>query len=188
MQSTRLLRGDALVELLALDLSNLELERAGLPRAISTGKGTRTPGATTVDLLEVGELGERLGVSQGHVDDAVVSEGGHGREAGRLLAAALGAGGDEEAGKLAPEAAAGPLLASLVPESFPLGRKVAVTGGDANEEGVVLLEDGRVVEDGDVCGLGGGVHLGEDFLGECLGNSVEELSMKRIDRGVSDGD
>lgn len=68
-----------LVEGLALDLSNLEFEGSGLARAVGTlgtvlashwfssfylrndktySEGTSTPGATTVDLVEVGELGE----------------------------------------------------------------------------------------------------------------------------------
>ena len=54
---------------------------------------------------------------------------------------------------------------------LPLSGEVAVTGGDAHEEGVVFHEDGGVAEDGDVGVLGRGVHLGEDLLGERLLNS-----------------
>jgi hypothetical protein len=54
---------------------------------------------------------------------------------------------------------------------LPLGGEVSVTGGDAEEEGIVLGE-GLRGGDGDV-GLGGGVHLGEDLLRERLGDLVE---------------
>lgn len=73
-----------------------------------------------MDLLEVGDIGEGLGVTKRNVDDAVVSEGGHGRDGGRLLATAGGAGGDEEAGLLAPVAAGSPDATGLVPESLQL--------------------------------------------------------------------
>lgn len=52
------------------------------------------------------------------------------------------------------------------PTHLPLRGHGAVTGGDAEEEGVVL-DDGLEGDDG-VVGLGGGVHLGQDLLGECL--------------------
>jgi hypothetical protein len=62
------------------------------------------------------------------------------------------------------------LLATLVEKGLPLGREVSVTSGDAKEKAVVLLEGGRVGDGLDVGGLGGGVHLGEDLLGEGLFN------------------
>lgn len=80
----------------------------------------------------------------------MVSESGHGRNGSRLLATALGAGADEQAGVLAPEAAGLPLAAGLVPEGAPLGWEVAVAGWDAEEEGVVLLERLGVVEGRDL--------------------------------------
>lgn len=56
---------------------------------------------------------------------------------------------------------------------LPLGGEVAVTGGNAKQEAVVLGEDVGVLKDGDVGGLGGSVHLVEDLLGEGLGNLVD---------------
>ena len=56
---------------------------------------------------------------------------------------------------------------------LPLGGKVAVTGGDAEQEGIVLEEGGGVGQDGDVRGLGRGVHLGQDLIGEGLRDLVQ---------------
>lgn len=163
--------GQGVVELLALNARNLQLALAGLPAAITTGKGARTPRAAAVDRREVGQLTEHLGVAERHIDDAVVGEGAHGRNGSRLLATAETSSGDEETGRLAVETAGGPEPTGLVPEGPPLGREVAVSGGDAEEEAIVLLEDRRVLNDGDVGGLGRGVHLGEDLVGEGLGDS-----------------
>lgn len=124
-------------------------------------------------LGEVGELGEGVLVAKGHVDDAVVGECGQGRQGGGLLAAAQAARADEEAGHLAVVAARLPLAARLVPEGLPLRREVAVPRGDADEEAVVPGQHGRVVEHLDVGGLGGRVHLGQDLLGQRLGDLVE---------------
>ena len=52
-------------------------------------------------------------VAQRHVDEAVVGQGAHGGDGGALLAAAEGAGGDEETSVLAPETARGPLTAYI---------------------------------------------------------------------------
>lgn len=56
---------------------------------------------------------------------------------------------------------------------LPLGREVAVTGGDAEQEAVILEELLGVLEHGHVGGLGGGVHLVEDILGQGLGDLEE---------------
>lgn len=56
---------------------------------------------------------------------------------------------------------------------LPLGGEVSVSGGDAEEESIVGLEGGGILEEGDVSGLGGSVHLGEDVLGEGLGDLEE---------------
>jgi hypothetical protein len=105
-------------ECLALDGGNLKLESRGLARAITTSKGAGAPGASSMDLVEVGQLTEGLAITERHIDDAVVGQGGHGREGGRLLAATGGACRDEDAGQLSPEATSSPLLASLVPEGL----------------------------------------------------------------------
>jgi hypothetical protein len=71
-----------------------------------------------VNLGEVGDVGESLGVAEGNVDDAVVSQGGHGREGSGLLTTAGSSSGDEEAGLLAPVATGGPDSTGLVPEGL----------------------------------------------------------------------
>lgn len=48
----------------------------------------------------------------------------------------------------------------VVPERFPLRGKVAVASGDAHEESVVLLQDGRVGDLRDRGVFGRSVHLG----------------------------
>lgn len=103
----------------------------------------------------------------------MVSKSAHGGESSALLSTTLGAGADEQAGVLAPEAAGLPLTASAVPEGPPLRGEVAVAGGDSEQEGIVLLEDGGVADLGDGGVLGGSVHLGQDFLRESLGDAVE---------------
>lgn len=117
MESTRVLE-DGLGEGLALDGGDLELLGAGLARAVTAGEGTGTPGASTVDLGQVSELGERLGVAEGNVDDAVVGERGQSSDGSRLLTTTQGAGGDEDTTELAVEATSSPLSASAVPESL----------------------------------------------------------------------
>jgi hypothetical protein len=74
-----------------------------------------------------------------------------------------------------PEATSRPLLAGGVPKSLPLGREVSVTGRDAEEEGIVLLELGRVGEGLDVGVLGRGVHLGQDLLRKSLRSTVSHM-------------
>lgn len=165
--------GHGRVKGLALLSSDGELQSSGLAAAICAGESSRAPGRATVDLLEVGELRKYGLVAQGNVDEAVVGQSRHGGDGCGLLAAAEGTGADEETGVLAPEGALLPLLASLVPEGLELGREVAVAGGDAEEDGVVRLEIGGVVQDRNVGGLGRGVHLAEDVVGECLGNLEE---------------
>lgn len=125
-------------------------------------------------LAQVGQLAKGLGVAQRHVADAMVGQRRHRRD-GRGLLATTGAGGaDEEAGELAVEGAGLPLAAGAVPEGLPLRGEVAVARGNAEEEAVVLGERGGVREDLDVRGLGGRVHLGEDLVGERLGD-LEEI-------------
>jgi hypothetical protein len=117
MQSTEVLE-DSLGEGLALDGSELKLGLGRLAGAVSTREGTSTPGATTVDLLKVGHLGESVGVTEGHVDDTVVSKSRHSSNGSGLLTTTEGAGGDEETSHLAVVATAGPLSTSAVPESL----------------------------------------------------------------------
>jgi hypothetical protein len=66
--ATRLERlGNGLVERLALDVGKLELECGRRARAVGAGEGARTPGRTTANLGEVGELSEGVLVAERHV-------------------------------------------------------------------------------------------------------------------------
>lgn len=131
-------------------------------------EGTGTPGATTVNLVEVGQEGECGLVAERNVDETVVGEGAHGGDGSGLLATTGGTGGDEETGVLAPVAAGSPDGAGLVPEGLPLSGEVAVAGGDTEEDGIVLQEVGGLSNG--VAGLGRGVHLAQHLLGESLGD------------------
>jgi len=181
MQSRELVAGDSLVELLTLDAGDLELGRGWLAGTVTTlrdelacdkrvccdveptySKGTGTPWGATVDLLEAGELAEAVLVTERDVAHSVVSEGGHGGNAGRLLSTTLGGGRDEETGELASVGTSGPLLTGAVPEGLPLGWEVTVSGWDTEEESVVLLED-LGVDDWDRLGLWWSVHLSENL-------------------------
>ncbi|KAI7165207.1 Minor allergen Cla h [Hortaea werneckii] len=170
---------DSLVELLAVGDGEVELLLGWLAGAVG---GLKEGGisylaletATTTDLTHVSEDAEGGLVAQRHVDDAVVGEGGHGSNDGALLATTLGGGGDEHTG--VPWTTLGtvlPLATSLVPESLPLSREVTVTGRDTEEEGIVLLESGWVLEGRDAAVLWRGVHLGQDLLWERLRDLVE---------------
>lgn len=173
MQSLAAL-GDGLVEALALDLGDLELEGGRLARAIGTGEGTSTPGATTVNLVEVGEEGEGILVTQRDVDEAVVGEGAHGGNRSGLLATTGTSSGDEDTSVLAPEATSGPDGAGSIPEGLPLCREVTVAGGNTEEDGIVLQE---IIGLNDGVGrLGGSVHLGQNLVGESLGD-LEDVGL-----------
>ena len=70
---------------------------------------------------------------------------GHGGDGSALLATSQGACGDEKASVLASVRTLRPLLAGLVPERLPLCREVSVPGWDTEEQGVILLQLGRIV-------------------------------------------
>jgi hypothetical protein len=184
--------GDGLVEGLALRSRDAELQLSGLARTVTGGEGSCAPGGSTVDLIEVGKHGcvycisllfllSRLRkyssltkgglVSEWYVDEAVMCEGAHAGNGSALLSTTEGSGADEHAGVFAPERTLCPLLASLIPECLELGWEVSVTGGDTEKNAVEGFEIGGVVEDGHI-GLGRGVHLRKDIVGECLGDSV----------------
>ena len=63
---------------------------------------------------------------------------------------------------------------------LPLSREVTVASGDTEEDGIEL---GEVigVKDG-IVGLGGRIHLGQDFLRECLGNPDNQSSIRQRGR------
>lgn len=156
-----------LVEALALGLSELELLGGGLTRAVAAGEGTRTPGSAAADLIETCEQGEGGGVAERNVDHALVHPAAQGGDGGRLLPTAGGGRADEQPEVLAVQGARLPQLTEMVDECLPLGRVVAVAGGDAEEEGVVGLEDVRG-DEGDALVLRRRVHLAEHFLWEGL--------------------
>lgn len=108
---------------------------------------------------------EGVGIAQGDEDHALMDPGGESSDGGRLLPAAGGARADEETKVFALQGPGHPQLAQTVDEGLPLGRVVAVPGGDAEEEGVVGLEDVGS-DDWDVLVGARGVHLGQHFLGQ----------------------
>jgi hypothetical protein len=71
---------------------------------------------TTVDLCQVGQLGEGVFVAEGNVDETVVHECGQRVGDGDFLSTALGTGGDEDTAHLALESAFAPEGAGGVPE------------------------------------------------------------------------
>ena len=125
-----------------------------------------------MDLGEVGELLEGLCVPEWYVDDAVVGQGTHGSQGGALLSSTKASSRDKQASVLAVERTLLPELAGRVPKGLPLSREVAVTGGNAEQEGVIGLEDvGR--DEGDRLVLAWGVHLAEDLLRQSLLHLIE---------------
>lgn len=56
---------------------------------------------------------------------------------------------------------------------LPLSGEVPISGGNAKQEAVILDEGLGIFEEGDIAILGGGVHLGEDLVGQSLGELVD---------------
>lgn len=146
MQSCHVLLGEDGPEGLALLVGERELLLRRLSAAVGTSEGTGTPRRTTTDLGEVSKSTEDSLVAEGNEDHAVVNEGRHGADDGGLLTTAGGASGNEGTSVLAPEGTVLPLATSLVPEGLELSGPVAVSGGDTEEETVVLLESRGVCE------------------------------------------
>jgi len=190
-------------EVLALNFGNVELELRGLARAITTGKGSSTVGGGSNDLIERAEFLEGLGVTEGHEDDSVMGEEGEGSEGSGLNATMLGGSAGEDTSELGVEGTTLPELACGVQEGLPLGGPHTITGGDAEEEAVILGELGG--SDVGVVSLGGSVHLAQDLLGQGLrdlvnihshsinlldsfSNSLSQLSLVAPGRVVDDGE
>ena len=119
-------------------------------------------------LLDVAQLGKSVLVAERNEGDAMVSQSAHGVHGGRFLTTAQAAGREEDTGLLAPVATPGPDAARLVPEGLPLGREVAVPGGDAKQDGVIF-EECLGCSDG-VVALGRGLQLLQNLVRECLGD------------------
>lgn len=66
------------------------------------------------------------------------------------------------------------MCTGVVPERFPLDGKVSVTGGYAEEEGIVFFEFGGG-DEGDGGVLARCVHLGKDVFGEGFFDSGSEV-------------
>jgi hypothetical protein len=146
-----------------------------------------------MDLTEVRQLAESLGIAKGNIYDAVV---GQSRERGyrsRLLSTAVTGSGDEDPSVLAVKPARLPQPAGCIPEGLtdetcyfnrrlhpfsdrnthlPLSREVTVTSGDTEEEGIELAKV-LGMKDG-IVGLRGRIHLGQDFLREGLLNPNDQ--------------
>jgi hypothetical protein len=113
MQSCEVLLGEGGPEGLALLEGERELLLGRLSAAIGTSEGTGTPGRATANLGEVGKSAEDGLVAEGNEDHAVVDEGRHGTDDGRLLTTTGGGSGNEGTGVLAPEGTSLP-LATLI--------------------------------------------------------------------------
>ena len=96
-----------------------------------------------------------------------MDKGGHGGNSCGLLPTTRGCSADEHPEVFPVESTRLPELAESIDEGLPLCRKVAVTGGNAKEEGVILGQDFGGGER-DVLFLTRSVHLREDFLWEGL--------------------
>lgn len=151
-----------------------------------------------MDLVEVGELGEGVLVSEGNEDDAVVDESREGGDNGALLSSSKSSGGDEDTSVLAGEASTCPQATGGVPESLkrggrrervrwqildgetylPLTWEVTVTSGNADQESIVRGKN--LWGDDGVVGFGGGVELLEDLIGERLRDPARRERSDRV--------
>lgn len=117
-----------------------------------------------MNLFEVGQELEGGLVSEWDIDDAMVRQRAHASQGSRLLATAQAGGGDENTSVFSPVAAGAPDAAGLVPERLPLGGEVAVSGGDAKEESVVLEKLIGVAQHLDAAVLWRSVHFAENLI------------------------
>jgi hypothetical protein len=136
-----------------------------------------------MDFIQVHEARESVFVSQWDKVDAMVNECRETIDYSRLLSTTGRPGGDERAREFAVEGTGTPELTGRVPEGFPLRGEVAITGGYAKEEGVIIGELGHLKNG--VGGLGRCVHLVEDFLWEGLANSGGMLVVQRLPGSVN---
>ena len=102
---------------------------------------------------------ERSLVTQWHKNNTVMGQSRHCCQSCAFLTTTLSSSADEHAGHFAPVTSTLPDAAGLVPEGLPLSWEVAVSGWDAEKEGIVLQERLRILEDGDFVVLWGSVHL-----------------------------
>ena len=148
-------------------------------------EGTSTPGRSTANLGDIGQDGESVLVSEGNEDETEVSKGAHGGDSSRLLTSSHGSSGDEQSSVLAGECTLLPQSTGGVDERLELAGEVSVTGGDAEDDTVIVREVAGL-SDG-VAPLGRSLHLGEDLGGESLGNPEGSLSVIDLHNNVEVG-
>lgn len=110
-----------------------------------------------MDLSEVGQLRERVFVSERDIDHPVVDKGGEGAGNGDFLSTTLGARGDKDTAHLSSKSRLAPEWTRCVPESLmnpmrhvarhgvrrtylPLHREVTIASGNTEKEGVKVDE------------------------------------------------
>lgn len=137
---------------------------------IAYAESTGTPSTSPMDLVHVSKK-RRCGlISQRHIYKAMVSESTHSSESSGLLTTTLTTSRDKQTSILSPVAPGRPDAASAIPESPPLSREIAESGGNTEKDSIVFSQllwcdywDGR---------FGRGMHVCQDFGGESLFNSV----------------
>jgi len=149
---------DGLVKGLALDRCNLELKFTRLAGSVGASKSARSPRRATMHLLEIRQLAESRGVSQGDKDKAMMNERGECADERGLLATAETGCTDECSGVLAREGSRSPQFSGRIPECLKLGGPVCVSRGYSEEERVVLRK--LVGSNDGVVRLGWRVHFG----------------------------
>lgn len=153
---------DLFVELLAVELRQVLFELGDLSLVVGTTEGTGTPRRTPVDFFERRKVLAGVLVTQGHVDDPVVSQRRQGVDDGDFLPTTGSTGGDKHPGKLAEQLALSPVAPGLIPERLPLTREVPESGGDPEQERIVFqkhfLSSHRVVS------LGRSVHQAQHVV------------------------
>ena len=71
-----------------------------------------------------------------------------------------------------------PETTGLIPESFPLGREIAITCRNAKHEGIVILED--LWGDGREIGFGRSMHLAKNFFRKSLGDPGDRIDLAMV--------
>lgn len=133
-------------------------------------KSPSTPRATTSNFIDVHQQGHHSLVSQRNVDESMMGQRTHRSEVGRLLSTAWSSRRDKETNIFAPVTARSPNTHCFVPERFPLGREIPITGWDSHQDSIVFQK--HIWFSNRVGRLRRRMHLIEDFLGEGFGDSI----------------
>lgn len=104
------------------------------------GECTRSPRRTTSHFTEVGENRKGGRVTKRDVDYPMMGKRAHRGDTGRFLPTSGRTGGHEQTGILAPVSRLLPLPSRAIPEGLELSGVIPISSGDAEEEGIVLLE------------------------------------------------